>query len=135
MHEEFQEQKTPNNDTSTVHEETEKEKAREEDTEVPTSFTDVTGPKKASSTVQKSSGNHSPGFGMVQHGTHAQNLLILQCTKMIAFPFICFHHYTSVLLGNIVSYLGMLGLPARILSYLFLPVVVSYYTALLGRHR
>lgn len=72
---------------------------------------------------------------MVQNGTYAQTLFILQCTKMIVIPLIYFHHYTLVLLGTIVSYLGVLGLPARILSFLFLPVVMTYYTALLGRHR
>lgn len=135
VNEEFQEQKSPNKETSTVHGETDKEKEREEDRKVLTSFTDVAGPKKDSSDVQKSNRNHSLHFGMVQNGTHAQTLFILQCTKMTVIPLICFHHYILVLLGNIISYLGIPGLPARILSYLFLPVVVSYYSVLLGRHR
>lgn len=85
MHEEFQARKSPNKETSTVHGETGGEKEREEDKELLTLFTDIAGPKKGSSDVQNSNGNHSLPFAMMQNGRHAQMLLFLQCTKVTLF--------------------------------------------------
>lgn len=90
MHEEFQEPRSPNKESSTVHGETDKKQERDEDREVLTSFTDVTGPKKGSSDLQKSSGNHSVHFGVLQNGTHAQAPLIFCFAKMIVITLICF---------------------------------------------
>nr|XP_040049793.1 omega-hydroxyceramide transacylase [Gasterosteus aculeatus aculeatus] len=41
----------------------------------------------------------------------------------------------NVLLGNVGTYLSMFGLPARILSHLLLPLMLSFYLLLRGRHR
>ncbi|XP_074536771.1 patatin-like phospholipase domain-containing protein 4 [Halichoeres trimaculatus] len=41
----------------------------------------------------------------------------------------------NVALTNVVTYLSMFGLPARILSHLFLPLTVSFYAVLLSRKR
>ncbi|XP_041654673.1 patatin-like phospholipase domain-containing protein 2 [Cheilinus undulatus] len=41
----------------------------------------------------------------------------------------------NVLLSNMVTYLSMFGLPARILSHLFLPLMVSFYAVLQSRKR
>lgn len=90
MHEEYLEPRSPNKETSTVHGETDKKKERDEDREVLTSFTDVTGPKNGSSDLQKSSRKHSVRFGILQNGTHAQALLILCFAKMIVITLICF---------------------------------------------
>lgn len=84
MYKEVQEPRSPNKETSTVRGETDKKKERDEDREVLTSFTDVTGPKKGSSDLQKIL------FGILQNGTHAQALLILCFTKMRAITLICF---------------------------------------------
>lgn len=103
---------------------------------------------KGSSEAQEANENHSLHFGMMKNGTHTQRLFALVTIFAEFFffnkkkrslyemaPLTHFLQCALVLLGNIVSYLGMFGLPARILSYLFLPIVVSYYTALQGRHR
>lgn len=90
MHEEYLEPRSPNKETSTVHGETDKKKERDEDREVLTSLTDVTGPKNGSSDLQKSSGKHSVRFGILQNGTHAQALLIFCFAKMIVIALICF---------------------------------------------
>lgn len=82
VHEEFQERSSPHKETSTVHGETDKKKETEEDREVLTSFTDVTGPQKGISDLQQSNRNNSLCFGIMQKGTHAQALRILYCTKM-----------------------------------------------------
>ncbi|XP_056897890.1 patatin-like phospholipase domain-containing protein 2 isoform X2 [Takifugu flavidus] len=113
VHEEFQGPLKPNKEKLSVPGETDKEvtegkkEVTEGDREALTTFTDVAGLKKGNSEVQKTNGNHSFHFGMMK----------------------------NALLGSIVSYFGMFGLPARILYYLFLPVMVSYYTAVQGRHR
>ncbi|XP_074498844.1 patatin-like phospholipase domain-containing protein 4 [Sebastes fasciatus] len=41
----------------------------------------------------------------------------------------------NVLLGNVVTYLSMFGLPARILSHLLLPLTLSFYALLQSRER
>lgn len=84
VHEEFQEQKSPNKETLIVHRETDKKKEREEDRKVLTSFTDVAGLKKGSSDMKKSNGNPFLHFGMVQNGTHTEASCILQCIKNIS---------------------------------------------------
>lgn len=89
MHEEFQERKSPNNETSTVPRETDKKKKeREGDRKVLTSFTDVAGLKKGSSDVQRSNGNHFLHFGMVQDGTHTETLCIPQCKHLMVISII-----------------------------------------------
>nr|XP_005732741.1 PREDICTED: patatin-like phospholipase domain-containing protein 2 [Pundamilia nyererei] len=42
---------------------------------------------------------------------------------------------SNVLLSNVMTYLNMFGLPARILSYLLLPLMLSYYAVLQNRDR
>lgn len=107
MYKEVQEPRSPNKETSTVCGETDKKKERDEDREVLTSFTEVTGPKKGSSDLQKSSGNHPVLFGILQNGTHAQVLLILCFAKMRVITLICFPSWFSsvgkhsVLPGNV----------------------------------
>ncbi|XP_026223378.1 patatin-like phospholipase domain-containing protein 2 [Anabas testudineus] len=41
----------------------------------------------------------------------------------------------NVLLGNVVAYMSMFKLPARILSYLLFPLMLSFYTVLQSRRR
>ncbi|XP_042348331.1 patatin-like phospholipase domain-containing protein 2 [Plectropomus leopardus] len=41
----------------------------------------------------------------------------------------------NVLLGNMVTYLSVFGLPARVLSYLLLPLMLSFYVLHQSRHR
>ncbi|XP_043973288.1 patatin-like phospholipase domain-containing protein 2 [Gambusia affinis] len=46
------------------------------------------------------------------------------------------HHFylmKNVLMGNVTTYLSMLGLPVRIFSHLLLPLVVSFYAVLQSR--
>ncbi|GAA6229511.1 patatin-like phospholipase domain-containing protein 2 isoform X1 [Lates japonicus] len=41
----------------------------------------------------------------------------------------------NVLLGNVVTYVNMFGLPAKILSYIFFPLMLSFYVLLESRQR
>ncbi|KAM7404794.1 hypothetical protein PAMP_012107 [Pampus punctatissimus] len=50
-------------------------------------------------------------------------------------PHLPFDTVKNVLLGNLVTYVSMFGLPARILSYLLLPLMLLFFTMLQSRHR
>ncbi|XP_028266293.1 patatin-like phospholipase domain-containing protein 2 [Parambassis ranga] len=50
-------------------------------------------------------------------------------------PLLYFDMLKNVLLGNAVAYRSMFGLPAKILAYLFLPLMLSFYAVLQSRHR
>ncbi|XP_014194369.1 uncharacterized protein LOC102291172 isoform X2 [Haplochromis burtoni] len=51
------------------------------------------------------------------------------------YPPLHFDTVKNVLLSNVMTYLNMFGLPARILSYLLLPLMLSYYAVLQNRDR
>ncbi|XP_037336167.2 patatin-like phospholipase domain-containing protein 2 [Pungitius pungitius] len=71
--------------------------------------------------------------GCVQKGSPDKGELYKNPT--IKEPLPDFDVIKNVLLGNVVTYLSMFGLPARILSPLLLPLMLSFYTVLHSRHR
>ncbi|KAM3618354.1 uncharacterized protein V6R79_019591 [Siganus canaliculatus] len=50
-------------------------------------------------------------------------------------PAFTFDMMKNVFLGNMELYLGMVGLPARVLSSLILPLTLLFYIAILSQHR
>ncbi|KAM9855235.1 patatin-like phospholipase domain-containing protein 4 [Aulostomus maculatus] len=67
--------------------------------------------------------------------THGSTEHQLNGKQTIKEPPLTFDTVKNALQDNLVSYGSMLGLPARILTYLLLPLMLSFYTVLQSRHR
>ncbi|KAK5863638.1 hypothetical protein PBY51_000655 [Eleginops maclovinus] len=58
-----------------------------------------------------------------------------ELTGQIKEPFLHFDMIKKVLLGNVVTYLSIFGLPVKIFYNLFLPLMLLFHTLLPSRHR